>query len=72
MRIERRVPPAAPASVRPAERRLLTPRAAGYSYREIQAMERRTYTWSTATSPEAAAGSANESARGARTDPPRL
>ena len=33
------------AGLRPAERRLLALRAAGFSYREIQAIERRTYTW---------------------------
>ena len=33
------------AGLRPAERRLLALRAAGYSYREIQAIELRSYTW---------------------------
>ena len=33
------------AAVRPAERRLLYLHAAGYSYREIMAIERRSYRW---------------------------
>jgi len=33
------------AGLRPAEQRLLALRAAGYSYRELMAIERRTYTW---------------------------
>jgi len=33
------------AGLRPAEKRLLALRAAGYSYREICALERRTYSW---------------------------
>ena len=33
------------AALRPAERRLLCLRAAGYSYRELMAIEQRSYTW---------------------------
>ena len=33
------------AGLRPAERRLVALRAAGYSYREIAALEQRTYSW---------------------------
>ena len=58
VRIERRATPAGPAQLaralqalqalaglRPAEKRLLALRAAGFSYRELMAIERRTYTW---------------------------
>ena len=33
------------AGLRPAERRLLALRAAGYSYRELMEIERRSYSW---------------------------
>ena len=56
------------AGLRPAEKRLLALRAAGYSYRELMAIERRTYTWVNRTLVRATRRLRENELGGARTD----